>query len=695
VLCSATVDPDGTFSCTIDPAVADGAVLEVVAIDSAGNESDPGASVTVDSSAPVAPVVEPSNGSSVSGTAEPGSRVEVRDAGGAVLCSATVDPDGAFSCTIDPAAADGDVLEVVAIDSAGNESDPGASVTVDSSAPVAPVVEPSNGSSVSGTAEPGSRVEVRDAGGAVLCSATVDPDGAFSCTIDPAAADGDVLEVVAIDSAGNESDPGASVTVDSSAPVTPVVEPSNGSSVSGTAEPGSRVEVRDAGGAVLCTATADPDGTFSCTIDPAVADGAVLEVVAIDAAGNESTPGASVTVDSSAPVTPVVEPSNGSSVSGTAEPGSRVEVRDAGGAVLCSATADPDGAFSCTIDPAAADGDVLEVVAIDATGNESDPGASVTVDATAPAAPVIKPTNGSVVSGTAEPGSRVDVVDADGNVLCSVVAEADGSFSCVPDPKPKNGDVIRAVATDAAGNSGPFGSVTDDAVAPEEPEAERTQGKQIRGTAEPGSTIEVKDEDGDTLCVTTADADGDYVCTLEPAAEDGELLALTATDPSGNVSKIKVVRVGGAEIALALSKLKAGDVLEIVGSGFLPEESVGSRVESDPISLGNKKASADGEVSFTFTVPEGFELGAHTAYLVGVESGEVSSAFTVEQEKPITPVGTSTTPVKIAYTGANSSMLLGLSAALIVLAGATIVLVVGRRRRARSQVAATASGAAE
>jgi adhesin/invasin len=54
----------------------------------------------------------------------------------------------------------------------------------------------------------------------------------------------------------------------------PVVNPSNGSSVTGTAEPGSTVTVTDGSGTVLCTATADPvTGAFDCVISPPAPNG--------------------------------------------------------------------------------------------------------------------------------------------------------------------------------------------------------------------------------------------------------------------------------------------------------------------------------------------------------------------------------------------------------------------------------------
>ncbi len=57
---------------------------------------------------------------------------------------------------------------------------------------------------------------------------------------------------------------------------------------------------------------------------------------------------------------------------------------------------------------------MVNVVAQDAAGNSS-PGASVTVDSQAPAAPVLNPSNGTTLSGTAEPGATVTLTDGNGS----------------------------------------------------------------------------------------------------------------------------------------------------------------------------------------------------------------------------------------------------------------------------------------
>ncbi|MCS7773793.1 Ig-like domain-containing protein, partial [Pseudomonas aeruginosa] len=90
-----------------------------------------------------------------------------------------------------------------------------------------------------------------------------------------------------------------------------------------------------------------------------------------------------------------------------------------------------------------------------AAGNTSGP-ASTTVDSVAPAAPVIDPSNGSVIAGTAEAGATVILTDGGGNPIGQATADGSGNWTFTPSTPLANGTVINAVAQDPAGNtSGP------------------------------------------------------------------------------------------------------------------------------------------------------------------------------------------------------------------------------------------------
>jgi protocatechuate 3,4-dioxygenase beta subunit len=75
----------------------------------------------------------------------------------------------------------------------------------------------------------------------------------------------------------------------------------------------------------------------------------------------------------------------------------------------------------------------------------------ITGDFVAPSVPVIDPTNGTEVTGTAEPGMIVTIFDADGIPIPGCLAipvAADGRFSCTPTTPLADGTKIRGYATD-------------------------------------------------------------------------------------------------------------------------------------------------------------------------------------------------------------------------------------------------------
>src|SRR5699024_5376271 len=140
-----TADDDGNFEVVVEGGgLADGEEYEVTATDKAGNESDP-TTITGDTTAPEAPDVEDitnnfdDNGNvestTVTGTAEPGSTVTIKDENGNIVGETTADDDGNFEVVVEGGGlADGEEYEVTATDKAGNESDP-TTITGDTTAP--------------------------------------------------------------------------------------------------------------------------------------------------------------------------------------------------------------------------------------------------------------------------------------------------------------------------------------------------------------------------------------------------------------------------------------------------------------------------------------------------------------------------------------------------------------------------------
>ncbi|MBG6757655.1 Ig-like domain repeat protein [Pseudomonas aeruginosa] len=624
-----SADANGNWSFTPGSQLPDGTVVNVVARDAAGNSS-PATSITVDGVAPNAPVVEPSNGSELSGTAEPGSSVTLTDGNGNPIGQTTADANGNWSFTPSTPLPDGTVVNVVARDAAGNSSPP-ASVTVDAVAPATPTVDPSNGTTLSGTAEPGSSVTLTDGNGNPIGQVTADGSGNWTFTPSTPLPNGTVVNATATDPSGNASSP-ASVTVDAVAPATPVVNPSNGTTLSGTAEPGATVTLTDGNGNPIGQVTADGSGNWSFTPTTPLPNGTVVNATATDASGNTSA-GSSVTVDSVAPATPVINPSNGTTLSGTAEPGSSVTLTDGNGNPIGQVTADGSGNWSFTPSTPLADGTVVNATATDPAGNTGGQG-STTVDAIAPATPTVNLSNGSSLSGTAEPGSTVILTDGNGNPIAEVTADGSGNWTYTPSTPIANGTVVNVVAEDAAGNSSPPATVTVDSSAPPAPVINPSNGVVISGTAEAGATVTLTDAGGNPIGQVTADGSGNWSFTPGTPLANGTVIVATATDPTGNTGPQAATTVDA--VAPPAPVIDPSNGTTISGTAEAGAKVILTDGNGNPIG----ETTADGSGNWTFTPATPLANGTVVNAVAQDPAGNTGpqGSTTVDAVAPNTPV---------------------------------------------------------
>lgn len=216
--CTTVVNAGGGWSCQIAPSLPDGnQLLSVTATDTAGNVSPAATTeIEIDTSAPNAAVctVTPNpanNGTTVTATCtsvELGATVTIpgylcsAENNGEVVCTGIVGVDGV----------DGDETATTT-DAAGNSSDSDAFFTLDNSPPADPTItSPTSGSSINnntplitGTGEPGSIITVSGPNGE-SCTVTVDINGDWGCSLNPALQDGsNTITATAADAAGNES----------------------------------------------------------------------------------------------------------------------------------------------------------------------------------------------------------------------------------------------------------------------------------------------------------------------------------------------------------------------------------------------------------------------------------------------------------------------------------------------------------
>jgi hypothetical protein len=257
----------------------------------------------------------------------------------------------------------------------------------DSTPPGEPDVEPSNGEVIEGhvadddlddAANGDLEVVIKDEDGNEITRCAVEADGSFSCNI-PAQEDGTELQVVIEDPAGNQTDPPVQVITDGVPPGTPVVDPSRGGEITGhvpdddladAANDNLIVVVVDpVTGDELCRSKVAADGSFRCEPDVPLEHGDQVHVVVIDPAKNPSPP-LLIVVDAEAPLTPVPQPSDGTTISGKGDvAGDKITIEDKDGVVLCETTVGANLAWTCTLDPAAAEGDMLNIIEEDAAHN--------------------------------------------------------------------------------------------------------------------------------------------------------------------------------------------------------------------------------------------------------------------------------------------------------------------------------------
>ncbi len=558
----ATADENGVATITPTKDIPVGNVT-ATATDPSGNTSDVSEpKVATDTTAPAKPEVKTDltgkagTKDPVEVSAEPGSTVALYDKDGNKIGEATADENGVATITPTKDIPVGNVT-ATATDPSGNTSDVSEpKVATDTTAPAKPEVKTDltgkagTKDPVEVTAAPGTKVELFDKDGNKIGEATADENGKATITPTVDIPAGNVTAKATKD--GQTSDASApKVATDTTAPAKPVVNPvkAGGTAITGTAEAGSTVEVTLPDGSKV-SAKADQDGNFSVPVS-GLEEGKTVSVTATDNAGNTSdatTVTVAKTADTTAPSAPVVNPvkAGTTAVTGTAEAGSTVEVTLPDGSKV-SAKADQDGNFSVPVS-GLKEGDTVSVTATDDAGNTSNP-TSVTVgkgiDTTAPSAPVVNlvKAGDTVITGTAEAGSTVEVTLPDGSKV-SAKADQDGNFS-VPVSGLKEGDTVSVTATDDADNTSNPTSVTvgkgTDTTAPDAPVVTTDlTGKAGTRTpidviAEPGTKVELFDKDGNKIGEATADETGHAVVVPTVNIPEGTVTA-KATDLAGNVS---------------------------------------------------------------------------------------------------------------------------------------------------------------
>ncbi|WP_252513334.1 beta strand repeat-containing protein, partial [Acinetobacter oleivorans] len=546
---------DGSWSVPNPGDLTDGQTVTATATDPAGNTSLPGSGVvSADITAPVVAlddVLTNDSTPALTGTVNDPTATVVVTVDGTDY-PAVNNGDGTWTLADNtlPALTDGPhTITVTATDPAGNAGTDTAVVTIDTTAPNAPVLDPINATDpVTGTAEPGSTVTVSFPDG-TTATVVAGTDGSWSVPNPGDLTDGQTVTATATDPAGNTSLPGSGVvSADITAPVVAlddVLTNDSTPALTGTVnDPTATVVVTVDGTDYPAVNNGDGTWTLADNTLPALTDGPhTITVTATDPAGNAGTDTAVVTIDTTAPNAPVLDPINATDpVTGTAEPGSTVTVSFPDG-TTATVVAGTDGSWSVPNPGDLTDGQTVTATATDPAGNTSLPGSGVvSADITAPVVAlddVLTNDSTPALTGTVNDPTATVVVTVDG-VNYPATNNGDGTWTLADNTLPALTDgphTITVTATDPAGNAGTDTAVvTIDTTAPNAPVLDPINATDpVTGTAEPGSTVTVSFPDGTTATVV-AGTDGSWSVANPGDLTDGQTVTATATDPAGNTS---------------------------------------------------------------------------------------------------------------------------------------------------------------
>ncbi len=562
--------------------------------------------IIVDTTPPDAAIIDnvAKDGTTVSGTAEAGSTVSIYDPAGNYLGSTITGENNHFSITLNPAQTHGERLEARIQDAVGNIGPATEFTASDSQYPAQPTIltvtddagavtgllkngdaTDDNRPTLSGTAEPGSTISINDNGFPVATFPPIvaDADGKWSFTPSLALADGDhVFTATATNDRGTSGQSVSfTIDIDTQPPVLEGLAVSDvGYRLTGTTEAGSTVVIKDSLGNTLGSGTAGDDGTFSIGISPAKINGETLSISVTDKAANSGPVETLNAPDKTAPAAPdgLTVATDGLSVSGQAEAGATVTIRDSSNTVLGSAVANGNGQFIVPLNTAQTNGQALIATATDSANNVSPPTTAQAPDITAPDKPIITQVlddvesftgplvngqttndNRPTLSGTAEAGARVEVFD-NGVSLGLATLQPNGAWTFTPSQNLGEGaHRLTVIATDAKGNASQAASfdLVVDTQSPQQPvitfitdDAPGILGSvahlgltndstpTINGTGEPGSTVHLY-QNGARIADIIVGNSGVWsyaYTTASPLADDTYTFTVTASDSNGNTT---------------------------------------------------------------------------------------------------------------------------------------------------------------
>lgn len=330
---------------------------------------------------------------------------------------------------------------------------------------------------------------------------------------------------------------------DTTPPTLSVTQPANNVVVSATTVSVSGTFTDESATTVTVNGVAATVSGNSFSATAALPEGSnVIQVVATDAAGNQTSVSANVVRDSTPPTLTIQQPAGAltketqAAVTGTFSDATATNITVNG--VVATITG---GAYSATV-PLSEGGNTLKVVAVDAAGNSAVAERSLALDTTPPELVIAQPTERTYTKGdqVTVSGSYSDAT-ATSVIVNGVLATLNGGNFTANVPLNDGPNTLRVVATDALGNSSELAqTITRDTGLPvltvTEPTEASTIGKNVvhvSGTVTDATPVTVF-----ANAIPLAVGDNSSFDGFVSLPDGTSQLAIVATDAAGNQSRL-------------------------------------------------------------------------------------------------------------------------------------------------------------
>ncbi|ODL98889.1 biofilm-associated Ig-like repeat protein Blp1 [Acinetobacter pittii] len=516
---------------------------------------------------PIANIIFNEDGQSFTAQAEAGSSIEILDQAGNKITTSYTDSLGNVFGYFPQVYLHGEELTFVVVDRAGNRSaEVKQSALTDDIAPnpIENIVLDINGQSFTAQAEANSQIEIKNTNGDIIGYGSADSTGNVSGYLYQVYLHGEELTFVVVDRAGNRStEVKQNALIDNIAPnpIENIVFDSNGQNFTAQAEANTQIEVENAAGEVIGSGYVDGAGNVSGYLYQVYLHGEELTFVVVDRAGNRSAEiKQNALTDDIAPnsIENIVLDANGQNFTAQAEANTQIEVKNAAGEVIGSGSTDSMGNASGYFYQVYLHGEELTFVVVDKAGNRStEVKQNALIDDIAPNVieNIIFNENGQNFTAQAEANSKVEVKNTVGEVVGFGYVDGDGNVSGYLNQVYLKGEELTFVVIDQAGNRSVEVKQTAflDNTAPENATnlVFSEDGSYLTGMAEPNSTIQIFDQNGQLLNLwnNNVNWDGTFNLYLNSNYMHGEVFKVVVVDQAGNLSDGVTVKAPLDDIA--------------------------------------------------------------------------------------------------------------------------------------------------